>query len=162
MAVSFGLSLALSASARPNCVRRSPNRNGARQTLFRHPDGLGREGASGRLQRSAAGARRRPSHRRSGPHRRLPQHHGRDDPHPPQPDNPTDGGRRLPGGEARGAERSGAGNRWVIQAAARNRRQAGSGGFLEPEFSTPAAQRERHVQPSPEHRFNVAPASSCC
>ena len=33
-----------------------------------------REGASGRVQRPAAGARRRPAHRRAGPHRRLPQY----------------------------------------------------------------------------------------
>ena len=33
-----------------------------------------REGASGRLQRAAAGARRRPPDRRPGPHRRFPQH----------------------------------------------------------------------------------------
>ena len=38
-----------------------------------------REGASGRVQRAAAGARRRPPDRRAGPHRRLPQHADRDD-----------------------------------------------------------------------------------
>ncbi len=36
-----------------------------------------REGAPRRLQRAAAGARRRPAHRRQGPHGRLPEH-GRD------------------------------------------------------------------------------------
>ena len=38
-----------------------------------------REGASGRVQRPPAGARRRPPDRRPRPHRRLPQHPDRDD-----------------------------------------------------------------------------------
>ena len=41
-----------------------------------------REGASGRVQRPSAGARRRPAHGRAGPHRRLPQHTHRHDVEP--------------------------------------------------------------------------------
>ena len=47
-------------------VRRRPYSRGAARR--------GREGAPGRLRRAAAGARRRPAHRRAGPHGRLPQH----------------------------------------------------------------------------------------
>ena len=46
-------------------VRRRPYSRGAARR--------GREGAPGGLRRAAAGARRRPAHRRPGPHGRLPQ-----------------------------------------------------------------------------------------
>ena len=45
-----------------------------RRPYSRDPARRGREGAPGRVQRAAAGARRRPPHRRPGPHGRLPQH----------------------------------------------------------------------------------------
>ena len=45
--------------------------------VLRGPARRDREGAPRRVQHPAAGARRRPPHRRPGPHRRLPQH-GRD------------------------------------------------------------------------------------
>jgi ATP-dependent Clp protease ATP-binding subunit ClpB len=43
-----------------------------------------RKGTSRRLQRASAGARRRPAYRRSGPHRRFPQHPDRIDLEPRQ------------------------------------------------------------------------------
>ena len=46
-----------------------------RRPYTRRAAGRGREGAPGRVRRAAGGARRRPAHRRAGPHRRLPQHH---------------------------------------------------------------------------------------
>ena len=54
-----------------------------------------REGAPGRVQRAAAGARRRPPDRRPGPHGRLPQHADRDDLEPR---------RRIPGQPAGGQD----------------------------------------------------------
>ena len=58
-------------------VRRRPySRRAARRN---------REGPPRRLQHPAAGARRRPADRRPGPHRRLPQHHHRDDVEPRRP-----------------------------------------------------------------------------
>ena len=59
--------------------RRRAHRSGAAAALPGHPVRRDREGASGRVQRAAAGARRRPADRRAGPHRRLPQHADRDD-----------------------------------------------------------------------------------
>ena len=47
---------------------------GAPPAVLRGAARRGREGASRRVQRAAAGARRRPADRRPGPHRRLPQH----------------------------------------------------------------------------------------
>ena len=66
-----------------------------------------REGAPGRLQRAAAGARRRPPDRRPGPHRRFPQHADRDDVEPRRrdPGQPA----RRPGHRRRA--RSGDGDR---------------------------------------------------
>ena len=59
--------------------RRRAHRSGAAAALSGRPVRRDREGASGRVQRAAAGARRRPPDRRAGPHRRLPQHADRDD-----------------------------------------------------------------------------------
>ena len=58
---------------------RLPDRGGAAQALLRAPARRGREGASGRVQRAAAGARRRPPDRRPGPHGRLQEHGHRHD-----------------------------------------------------------------------------------
>ena len=68
--------------------RRRAHRSGAAAALSGHSVRRDREGASGRVQRAAAGARRRPAHRRAGPHRRLPQYADRHDLEPR---------RRLPG-----------------------------------------------------------------
>ena len=54
--------------------RRPAHRGRAPPSLCRDPARRSREGAPGRVQRAAAGARRRPPHRRPGPHRGLPQH----------------------------------------------------------------------------------------
>ena len=56
---------------------RPAHRGRAPAPLRRDPLRRDREGAPRRLQRAAAGARRRAPHRRQGPHRGLPQH-GRD------------------------------------------------------------------------------------
>ena len=53
---------------------RRADRGGAAAALPGRPVRRDREGASGRVQRAAAGARRRPPDRRPGPHGRLPQH----------------------------------------------------------------------------------------
>ena len=53
---------------------RRADRSGAAPAVSGRAVRRDREGASGRVQRAAAGARRRPPDRRSGPHRRLPQH----------------------------------------------------------------------------------------
>ena len=58
---------------------RRAHRSGAAAALSGDPVRRDREGAPGRVQRAAAGARRRPPDRRPGPHRRLPQHADRDD-----------------------------------------------------------------------------------
>ena len=57
---------------------RPADRGGAATPVLRDPARRGREGAPGGLRHPAAGARRRPAHRRPGPHGRLPQRH----PHP--------------------------------------------------------------------------------
>jgi energy-coupling factor transporter ATP-binding protein EcfA2 len=75
---------------------------GAAQALQRDPARRGREGAPGRVQRAAAGARRRPHDRRPGAHGGLQEHRDRDDLQPRQPDDPADGRRRLPGDQAGG------------------------------------------------------------
>ena len=53
---------------------RPAHRGGAPPPVLGGPVRRDREGAPGRLQRAAADARRRPAHRRPGPHGRLPQH----------------------------------------------------------------------------------------
>ena len=58
---------------------RRADRGGAPPALPGDPVRRGREGAPGRVQRPAAGARRRPAHRRPGPHGRFPQHDDRAD-----------------------------------------------------------------------------------
>jgi ATP-dependent Clp protease ATP-binding subunit ClpB len=73
-----------------------------RKPLQRYPAGRGGEGPSGRVQHPAAGARRRPSDRRTGPHRGLPQHRHRHDLQPGIADHPGDGRRgALRGHEGR-------------------------------------------------------------
>ena len=62
--------------------RRLPDRGGAPQALLRVAARRGREGAPGRVQRAAAGARRWPPHRRPGSHRRLQELRDRDDQQP--------------------------------------------------------------------------------
>ena len=57
--------------------RRLPDRGRAPAPVLRDPARRGREGAPGRVQRAAAGARRRSAHGRPGPHGRLPQHRRR-------------------------------------------------------------------------------------
>ena len=64
---------------RPSGLRRvrrgrPAHRGGPPSALLRGAARRGREGASRGLRHPAAGARRRPAHRRPGPHRRLPQH----------------------------------------------------------------------------------------
>ena len=54
---------------------RSAHRGGAAPAVHGGAVRRGREGAPGRVRRAAAGARRGPADRRSGPHGRLPQHH---------------------------------------------------------------------------------------
>ena len=66
-----------------------------------------REGAPGRVQRAAAGSRRRPPDRRPGPHRRLPQHRDHHDLEPRLARDPGAGGR----GELREDEAGRAGDR---------------------------------------------------
>ena len=73
-----------------------------RKPYSRDPARRSREGASGRVQRAAAGARRRAHDRRPGPHRGLQEHRDRDDFEPRLADDPADGGGRLPGDQARG------------------------------------------------------------
>ena len=58
---------------------RRAHRSGAAAALSGGAVRRDREGAPGRVQRAAAGARRRPPDRRPGPHRRFPQHADRDD-----------------------------------------------------------------------------------
>jgi ATP-dependent Clp protease ATP-binding subunit ClpB len=54
--------------------RRLPDRSGAPQAVQRDPAGRGGKGASGRVQRAAAGAGRRPHDRWPGPHGGLQEH----------------------------------------------------------------------------------------
>ena len=75
--------------------RRLPDRGRAAQAVQRDPARRGREGAPGRVQRAAAGARRRPHDRRPGPHGRLQEHGDRDDVEPRLADDPADVRRRL-------------------------------------------------------------------
>ena len=58
---------------------RPAHRGGAPPAVLGGPARRGREGPPRGLRRAAAGARRRPAHRRPGPHGRLPQRHP--DPH---------------------------------------------------------------------------------
>ena len=73
---------------------RLPHRAGAPQALQRDPARRSREGAPGRVQRAAAGARRRPDDRRAGPHGRLQEHRDRDDVEPGLAQDPADDRRR--------------------------------------------------------------------
>ena len=86
---------------------RLSHRGGASPAVFGDPARRGREGAPGRVQRAAAGARRRPPHRRAGPHGRLPQHRDHHDLEPRLAGDPGAGGR----GELREDEGSGDGDR---------------------------------------------------
>ncbi len=62
--------------------RRPADRGGAAQALQRAAARRGGEGAPGRVQRAAAGARRRAPHRRAGSHGGLQEHRDRDDEQP--------------------------------------------------------------------------------
>ena len=73
--------------------RRLSDRSCAAQALLGDSARRNREGAPRRLQRAAAGARRRPHDRRSGPHGRLQEHRHRDDVEPGLAHDPADGGR---------------------------------------------------------------------
>ena len=64
-----------------------------RRPLQRDPARRGGEGPPGRLQRAAAGARRRAAHRWPRPHGGLPQHGHRHDLEPGLRRHPADGGR---------------------------------------------------------------------
>ena len=75
--------------------RRRAYRSGAAAALSGRAVRRDREGASGRLQRASAGARRRPAHRRPGPHGGFPQHADRDD---------LQSRRRVSGGPAEGED----------------------------------------------------------
>ena len=82
---------------------RPAHRGGAPPAVLGDPARRGGEGPPGRLRRAAAGARRRPAHRRPGPHGRLPQ---RDpDPHL----QPRLVGDRRPDARRGAAARGGAG-----------------------------------------------------
>ena len=70
---------------------RPAHRAGAAQALLGDPVRRDREGAPGRVQRAAAGARRRPPDRRPGPHRGLQEHRDRDDLEPRLADDPEHG-----------------------------------------------------------------------
>ncbi len=72
---------------------RLPDRGGAPPAVLGDPARRDREGAPGRLQRAAAGARRRPADRRPGPDRRLPQHRDHHDLEPWLAGDPGDGRR---------------------------------------------------------------------
>ena len=110
---------------------RGAHRSGAAAALPGDPVRRDREGASGRVQRAAAGARRRPPDRRAGPHGRLPQHADRDDVEPR---------RRLPGEPARGAgHRCGA-------------RPGDGGGALGVPAGVPEPRGRDHPVPSAEAR----------
>jgi energy-coupling factor transporter ATP-binding protein EcfA2 len=86
---------------------RLPHRGGAAPAVCGDPARRGREGAPGRVQRAAAGARRRPPDRRPGPHGRLPQHRHHHDLEPRLERDPGTGGR----GELRAHEERGDGDR---------------------------------------------------
>ena len=73
---------------------RPPDRARAAQALQRDPARRDREGAPGRVQRAAAGARRRPDDRRPGPHGRLQEHGHRDDVESRLAEDPADDRRR--------------------------------------------------------------------
>ena len=110
---------------------RRAHRSGAAAALSGDPVRRDREGASGRVQRAAAGARRRAPDRRAGPHGRLPQHADRDDVEPR---------RRLPGEPAGGAgHRCGA-------------RPGDGGGALGVPAGVPQPRRRDHPVPSAEAR----------
>ena len=85
---------------------RPAHRGGAASPLLGGAARRGREGPPRDLRHPAAGARRRPAHRRPGPHGRLPQRHPRDDLQPrlAVPRRPDAGARR----QARGRDGGGA------------------------------------------------------
>ena len=98
------------ADRRPARVRRlrggrPAHRGGPAPPLLGGAPRRGREGPPGDLRHPAPGARRRPAHRRPGPHRRLPQRHPRHDlqPRVAVPHRPDAGPGRPPrGGDGRG------------------------------------------------------------
>ena len=110
---------------------RRAHRSGAAAALSGDPVRRDREGAPGRVQRAAAGARRRAADRRAGPHGRLPQHADRDDLEPrfAVPRRPA--GRRRYRGGARACD--------------------GGGAFGVP-AGVPEPRRRDHPVPSPQAR----------
>ena len=84
--------------------RWAAHRGGPAAPLHRGAARRGGEGAPRRLRRAAAGARRRPADRRSGPHGRLPEHHPDPDVEPGVADHrrPVGAGGAPAGGRARG------------------------------------------------------------
>ena len=128
--------------------RRCADRSGAAAAVSGDPVRRDREGAPGRVQRAAAGARRRPADRRSGPYRRLPQHADRDDLEPR---------RRLPGQPAgRPGHRRGQGSG-----------DGGGAGELPPGVPQPR-RRDHPVPPAaarahgPHRRYPDASGSPSC
>ena len=110
---------------------RRAHRGGAAAALSGDPVRRDREGAPGRVQRAAAGARRRPPDRRAGPHGRLPQHADRHDLEPR---------RRLPGQPAgRAGHRRGA-------------RPGDGGGALGVPAGVPQPRRRDHPVPPAQAR----------
>ena len=87
---------------------RRAHRSGAAAALSGDPVRRDREGAPGRVQRAAAGARRRAADRRAGPHGRLPQHADRDDLEPRFAVPRRSAGRRRHRGGARACDGGGA------------------------------------------------------
>jgi ATP-dependent Clp protease ATP-binding subunit ClpB len=97
----------IGAPSRLRRLRRGrPAHRGGPPPPYRCAARRGREGAPGRVQRAAAGARRRPADRRAGPHRRLPQHRRHHDLQPRLDPHP-----RRHRAVARGAARAGHGRR---------------------------------------------------
>ena len=87
---------------------RGADRSGAAAALSGDPVRRDREGAPGRVQRAAAGARRRAADRRAGTHGRLPQHADRDDLEPRFAVSRRSAGRRRYRGGARACDGGGA------------------------------------------------------
>ena len=87
---------------------RGADRGGAPAAVPGDPVRRGREGAPGRVQRAAAGARRRPPDRQPRPHGGLPQHADRADLEPRQRVSRGAGGGPAGGGGARPGDGGGA------------------------------------------------------
>ena len=88
---------------------RAAHRAGSPPAVLGHPLRRGREGARRRVERPAAGARRRPAHRRAGPHGGLQEHrHHPDEQHRL---GPHPGHRREARPRRRGPGRSSCGGR---------------------------------------------------